>query len=74
MNKDKIANYINARISSNLLRDFAKYLGLSTSGLKNETVWRLVENGHGPDQLKEYYARTAIAFSELDSQESLKSL
>ena len=68
MNEDQIANYFNERISRNLLRNFAKYLGLPTGGLKNEIVWRLVENGHSPDQLKEYCARAGIAFIELDRQ------
>ena len=74
MNKDLIANYFNERISRNLLRDFAKYLGLPTCGLKNEIVWRLVENGHRPNQLKEYCVQVGKEFSELDGQESLESI
>ena len=74
MNKDTIANYFNERISRNLLRDFAKYLGLSTGALKNEIVWRLVENGYSPDQLKQYCIQVGREFSELDMQESLESI
>ena len=74
MNKDTIANYFYERISRDLLRDFSRYVGLSTGDLKNDIVWRLVENGHSPDQLKQYCIREGREFSELDRQESLESI
>ena len=74
MSKDSIANYFQERISRDLLRDFARYVGLSTGGLKNDIVWRLVENGHNPDQLKQYCIEAGRDFSELGRQDSFESI